>query len=173
MVPDVPVDDVRTDALHLLSNGVYVLTACEGETVHAATITWVSQVSIEPMLVLAGLRRNSLLTNAVHHAHRFVVNILGVGQEPVAERFFQHLTVPAASPDLSGFPYRISAAHCPLLTDALAWVECRYAGEADCPGDHSLVLGEVTETGVRRTERPLLLGDTPWRYGGFKRHDRP
>jgi flavin reductase (DIM6/NTAB) family NADH-FMN oxidoreductase RutF len=160
--------DVRFDALHMLANGVYVLTACVGETIHAVTVSWVSQSSMEPPLVLTALRRNSHVARAVHQAHRFALNVLEAGQESLAEKFFEHVTVAEPSPDLSGLAYRSSAAHCPLLIDALGWIECRVAAEPETPGDHCLILGEVTGAGVRRLGRPLVLSDTPWSYGGFK-----
>jgi flavin reductase (DIM6/NTAB) family NADH-FMN oxidoreductase RutF len=68
---------------------------------------------------------------------------------------------------LMGHSFRLSEAHCPLLTDALAWVECRFAAEPSSPGDHSLIVGEVTGAGVRRPGLPLVLRDTPWHYGGL------
>ncbi len=46
MTPDMPTDDLRSSTLRLLSNGVYVLTACGPDVIHAATITWAMQVSI-------------------------------------------------------------------------------------------------------------------------------
>ena len=160
--------DVRNDALRLLSNGVYVLTACVGETIHAVTVTWVSQVSFNPPLVMVALRGSSHVANAVHQARRFALNIMEAGQEAIAEKFFEHVTAPYASPHLSGYAFRPSPAHCPLLTDALAWIECRVAAEPDTPGDHRLVLGEVSGAGVRRPGRPLVLGTTPWAYGGMR-----
>jgi flavin reductase (DIM6/NTAB) family NADH-FMN oxidoreductase RutF len=160
--------DVRLDALHMLSNGVYVLTACVGETVHAVTVTWVSQVSIQPPLVLTALRRNSRVAGAVRQARRFALNVLEAGQETLAERFFEHTTVPEDSPALSGLAFRSSPARCALLIDALGWVECRVAAEPATPGDHWLILGEVTGAGVRRQGRPLVLHDTPWSYGGLR-----
>ncbi len=68
---------------------------------------------------------------------------------------------------LLGYGFRMSSSHCPLLTDAMAWLECRYASEPESPGDHTLILGEVTGAGVRREEPPLRLRDTPWSYGGL------
>ncbi len=64
MTPEA-VTDVRGDALQLLSSGLYVLTACAADTVHAAAVSWVSQVSLQPPLVLVALRRNSLLAHSV------------------------------------------------------------------------------------------------------------
>ncbi len=63
-----PLTDVRSEALRLLSGGLYVLTTCTDETIHAAAISWVSQVSFQPPLVLAALRRNSHLAHAVRQA---------------------------------------------------------------------------------------------------------
>ncbi len=90
MTPEIPVTDVRSDALRLLSNGVYVLTACPSDTIHAATISWISQVSFQPPLVMVALQRNSHLAHAVRKAHRFAINILGADQQALAEKFFAH-----------------------------------------------------------------------------------
>ncbi len=159
--------DVRSDALRALSNGVYVLTSCVGDTMHAASVTWVSQVSFDPPLVMVALQRNSRLSAALMKAHRFALNILEAGQRSIAETFFQHLTAPLGSDRLAGYAFRGDPAHCPLLVDCLAWLECRVAAEAPSPGDHSLFLGEVTSAGVRRPGSPMVLWETPWSYGGL------
>lgn len=169
MTPEGLTTDVRTEALRLLSNGVYVLTACLGDTIHAATVSWVSQVSFQPPLVMVALRRNSRLAHAIRKAHRFALNILSADQAVLAERFFRHLDVSAGSDDLAGYAFRHDPAHCPLLTDALAWLECRLAAEPPAPGDHSLCLGEVTGAGLRRQSGvPMVLWDTGWSYGGLR-----
>lgn len=166
MTPDQAVTDVRGAALRLLSSGLYVLATCQEETVHSATVTWVSQVSAEPPLVLVALRRNSRLAQAVRQAHRFALNILAADQESLAAQFLSHVTVPATSAELAGFAFRSGPGHCPLLLDAAAWLECRMAAELSSPGDHTLILGDVTGTGVRRQAQPMILGNTRWGYGG-------
>ena len=158
--------DVRNDALRMLSNGLYVLTTCAGETLHAATVSWVSQVSFRPLLVMVALRRNSHLADAVRTARRFAINILAADQEMTAEKFFEHTQVRADQETLAGHSFRPSPARCPLLTDAPAWLECRFASEPATPGDHCLIVGEVTGAGVRRREAPLVLWNTRWTYGG-------
>lgn len=168
MSSEIPVTDVRSDALRMLSSGVYVLTACLGDTIHAATISWVSQVSFRPPLVMIALQRNSYLAQAVRKAHRFAINILSADQQVLAEKFFAHTTAPASTPMLAGCPLREGASHCPLMTDALAWLECRLDAELPNPGDHNLLLGEVTGAGIRRQGNPLVLWQTPWSYGGMR-----
>jgi flavin reductase (DIM6/NTAB) family NADH-FMN oxidoreductase RutF len=160
--------DVRSDALRLLSSGLYVLTTCVADTIHAAAVSWVSQVSFEPPLVLVALRRNSHLAHAVSKTHRFALNILGSNQASLAEPFLGLVTLPAEERTIAGLAFRSSAAHCPLLTDSLGWLECRLAAEPPTPGDHCLLLGEVTGAGIRRADAPLTLWDTPWTYGGVR-----
>lgn len=163
--PQPPISDVRNDALRLLSNGLYVLTSCDGDRISAVTVSWVTQVSFQPLLILVALRRNSHVIRAARAAHRFALNILDDNQLKLAEAFFDHLVIPEGSGLLNGYGFRLSEAHCPLLTDALAWVECRLAAEPESPGDHELVLGEVTGAGVRRDASPMVLRNTPWSYG--------
>jgi flavin reductase (DIM6/NTAB) family NADH-FMN oxidoreductase RutF len=160
--------DVRGDALRLLSGGLYILTTCAADTIHAAAVSWVSQVSFQPPLVLVALRRNTHLAQAVRKGHRFALNILGSDQVDLAERFLASVTLSADEKTLAGLAYRSGSAHCPLLTDALGWLECRVAAEPPSPGDHCLLLGEVTGAGVRRAGAPLSLLDTPWSYGGVR-----
>jgi flavin reductase (DIM6/NTAB) family NADH-FMN oxidoreductase RutF len=167
MAPEA-VTDVRGEALQLLSSGLYVLTACTADTIHAAAVSWVSQVSFEPSLVLVALRRNSHLAQAVRKGHRFAINILASDQAALAEPFLGSVALPASDQTLAGLAFRSSAAHCPLLMDALGWLECRLAAEPPTPGDHCLLLGEVTGAGVRRAGAPLTLWDTPWSYGGVR-----
>ncbi len=160
--------DVRSEALRLMSNGVYVLTTASGDTLHAAAVTWASQVSFQPALLVVALRRNSHLAQAVRKAHRFALNIIGEDQAEVAARFFAHYTAPLESVQGSDPSFRMTIGKCPLMTDALAWLECKLVAEPASPGDHALMLGEVTGAGVRRQEKPLVLNNTPWFYGGIR-----
>src|SRR2546426_2177618 len=48
---------VRQKTLRMLSNGVYVLTSRSEDRYGAATVTWVSQVSFKPPLIMAAVRR--------------------------------------------------------------------------------------------------------------------
>jgi flavin reductase (DIM6/NTAB) family NADH-FMN oxidoreductase RutF len=168
MNPEPATSDVRTEALNLLSNGVYVLTAASGDQLHAATVTWAVQVSFQPALVLVALRRNSHLAQAVRKAHRFALNMLAEDQQALAQRFFTHYTLPAEPAPSAESPFRLTVGKCPLLTDGIAWLECKLVAEPVSPGDHALMLGEVSGAGVRRQATPMVLHDTPWSYGGIK-----
>ncbi len=167
MAPETPID-VRAEALHLMSNGVYVLTAAVVDVAHAATVTWASQVSFQPALLLVALRRNSHLAQAVRKAHRFALNIMADDQQESVARYFEHYTGPLEGGRGLESPFRLTLAKCPLLIDALGWLECKLVAEPPSPGDHALMLGEVTGAGIRREGHPMVLRDTPWSYGGLR-----
>jgi flavin reductase (DIM6/NTAB) family NADH-FMN oxidoreductase RutF len=117
---------------------------------------------------MVALRRNSHLAQAVRKAHRFAINILAQDQQALAERFFAHYAVPAEPAGGPDWPFRLTLGKCPLLTEGIAWLECKLVAEPQSPGDHALMLGEVSGAGVRRNTRPMVLHDTPWSYGGIR-----
>ena len=49
----------RKTALRLFSNGVYVITSRDGSKFGAATVTWISQASFKPPLIMAAIRPES------------------------------------------------------------------------------------------------------------------
>ena len=49
----------KRKALRMLSNGMYVLTSRSGESYGVATVTWVSQASFKPPLLMMAVRRDS------------------------------------------------------------------------------------------------------------------
>ena len=160
--------DLRHEALRLLSNGLYILTACDGDTAQGVAVSWVSQVSFRPPLVMLALRRDSQVLDAVRGGKRCALNVLAADQTDVASVFFRTVTVSAAAGALAGFPFRTSANHCPLLTNSLGWVECSIVDEPSAPGDHTILLGEVTGAGIRSDTSPMVLWNTPWAYGGLR-----
>lgn len=67
---------------------------------------------------------------------------------------------------MGGFAYESgSTTGCPIVGDALAWVECRVIGFHEY-GDHSVVVGEVVEAGLKRESEPLTLKEIGAKYGG-------
>ncbi len=155
MTPEPATSDVRTEALNLLSSGVYVLTAATADMLHAATVTWAGQVSFQPALVLVALRRNSHLAQAVRKAHRFALNLLAEDQQEVAQRFFSHLTLPIEPAPGPESPFRLTVGKCPLLTDGIGWLECKLVAEPSSPGDHALDAGGS----IGRRRPPSLPAD--------------
>lgn len=153
----------KKNALRMLTYGLYVVTARDGARVGAGTITWLSQSSFEPPLVMVGIQRDSTLNEAIVASRAFAVHIIGKSQKKLATAFFK--TAAAQGDQLSGFAFAAGVTGAPVLADVPAWFECRVVEEID-RGDHTVFVAEVVEAGVRREEEPLTLKDAGFNYGG-------
>jgi len=155
--------EAKKKALRMLTYGLYVVTAAEDEDVAAGTVTWLSQASFNPPLVMVAIKVDSSLHDIQQRSGAFAVNILGEGQQDMAQAFFGRTV--REGDRLNGYAFETGETGAPLLLDAPAFVECREIGRVE-RGDHTVVVAEVVNAGVRREARPLELSDTPWSYGG-------
>jgi flavin reductase (DIM6/NTAB) family NADH-FMN oxidoreductase RutF len=153
----------RKKALRLLTYGIYVVTARDGEHYAAGTITWLSQSSFDPPLVMAAFQKKSSLHRAVSGSGAFAVNIVGAHQQKLATSFFK--SARREGNLLNGYRFAPGETGSPILEDAPAWFECR-VGDAVRRGDHTIFVAEVVAAGVRREEKPLALADLGLSYGG-------
>jgi len=159
-------EESRRSVLRKLPYGMYVMTAVGADgKVAGSTLTWLSQCSFHPPLVMIAIQKTSQMHDAVEASGGLAVNLLGEGQKEIAKAFFR-----APEPDAGRFgDYRYEPGPltgAPLLTDVPAWFEARLTDTVD-RGDHTVFVAEVVGAGVRdAAAKPLVLSDTPWNYGG-------
>jgi flavin reductase (DIM6/NTAB) family NADH-FMN oxidoreductase RutF len=156
--------DDRRGALRMLTNGIYVITSRHGDHHGAATVTWVSQASFRPPLLMAAIRRESNVYACLRASGVAAVHVLGRGQQALARAFFAPTT--AAPGRLNGEPVGDGTTAAPILERAPAYVECVVRRVVEDLGDHALVILEVVEAACRERVEPLTLAATPWEYGG-------
>jgi flavin reductase (DIM6/NTAB) family NADH-FMN oxidoreductase RutF len=154
----------RKRTLRLLSNGVYVLTSRSGEHYGAATVTWVSQVSFKPPLVMAAVRRDSNVFRCLAESQVAALHIVGDDQKEIAHRFF-HPTRTAPG-RLNDEAFAAGSTSAPILERLPAHLECRVAQIVNAGGDHALVILGVLEAECPQEVRPLTMAQTQWVYGG-------
>ena len=120
------------------ATGVAVVTTLRADG-HptGATVSAVSAVSLSPTLMMVCLDGASQSNRALAESGYFAVNVLAEGTgEALARRF-------AGKEDkFQGVSHRREATGAPVLSDALAWMDCRVV-QAHAAGDHTLYVGEV------------------------------
>ncbi|HKV70100.1 MAG TPA: flavin reductase family protein [Gemmatimonadales bacterium] len=161
-----PIDPAaKKQVLRLVTYGLYVLTSAADGDLAAGTITWLSQASFVPPLVMAGVRRDGHVHAVVERSGTFAVNVVGAGQREIASAFFRPSVVTAGR--ISGYAFeRGRATGAPILTDLPAWFEARVT-DAVRRGDHTIFVAELVACGVRDPAvSPLALSDTSWSYAG-------
>ena len=157
-------EKLKQKALRLLSNGVYVLTSRSADRYGAATVTWVSQASFRPPLVMAAVRRESKVFQCLVESGYAVLHIVSSRQQEIARRFF--FPTHAGCGTINGEAFMEGRTAAPVLPNLAAYVECRLERIVDTEGDHAVVILRVVEADCREKVQPLTMADTPWQYGG-------
>ncbi|GAA6733790.1 flavin reductase family protein [Thermus oshimai] len=156
--------EAKKKALRSFTYGLYILTAQDGEDLAAGTVNWVTQASFQPPLIALGVKRESHLHALIAKTGRLALMTLRTDQKAIAQDFFK--PTKREGNTLNGHPFEPSPTFgLPLLTELPYWLEAEVRALLAL-GDHSLVVAEVVEAGVREEAKPLVMWDTGWFYGG-------
>lgn len=144
------------------ATGITVVSAGRARP-HGMTANSFTSVSLEPPLVLVCVQRNANMHQAIHDSGTFAISVLAAHQEQLARIFADRDRLRGehefAGVDTMLGPYTGT----PVLSDALAWLECGLADVHD-GGDHSIFIGRVETVGRGSADSALLFFD-----GGFHR----
>lgn len=141
--------------------GVAVVTSATSEGVPVGlTVNSIVSVSLDPALLLVSLDGGSASLPVVRRREAFAVSFLTKAQEELALRFASELP----ESRFKGVPLSRTPGGLPILSGALAWLECGLWREVEA-GDHSLLIGEVLNGEENRGGDPLLF--FRGQYGSF------
>ena len=157
--------EARKQILRKIGYGLYVATASNGEETAAASVSWVSQVSFEPCLVIVAIRTESTLNRVVQKAGGLAINLISSSQKEIAASFFKSARVEGGT--INGRAFETGAeTGAPILSDLPGWLELKVV-QIFQPGDHSLYLTQVVGAGIcDASVTPMLLPEMGWSYGG-------
>ena len=155
---------VRQKTLRMLSNGVYVLTSRSEDQYGAATVTWVSQASFKPPLIMAAVRTESKVFKCLAESRSAVLHIVGERQKAIAWRFF--FPTHAVCGTINGEAFMEGKTAAPVFPNLPAHIECELEQIVDTRGDHAVVILRVVEAECQEEVRPLTMAEMPWKYRG-------
>ena len=139
------------DALGRFATGVAFVTATPAGKPAGLIVNSLASVSLDPPLVSFCPSRSSLTWSRMRRTRRFGVNVLGRVHEPFARR-----ATPAGADRFADLDWTLGPRGVPLLTDALATLECETVAEYPA-GDHWLVVGRVEDARVAPVNEPLVF----------------
>jgi flavin reductase (DIM6/NTAB) family NADH-FMN oxidoreductase RutF len=139
------------NALGTYATGVTIITAAGSDgKPYGLTCNSFASVSLNPPLVLWSLVRYSSSLNVFQNATHFAVNVLGVSQQALANKFAK-----SSDEKFAGIDWSPGLGSAPLLSGSVANFQCRsvnrYYG-----GDHVIFLGAVEAYSYNHSE-PLLF----------------
>lgn len=139
-------------ALGRLSNGLYILTAQKGNVSSAMLASWVAQASFKPLGITVMVAKDRAIESLLHVGDQFVLNILEEDNYQKLMKHFLQRFHPGAD-RFAGIKTYAANNNCPILADALAYIECQVQSRLDC-GDHWAVYSTVS---VGRVSKPDAL----------------
>jgi 3-hydroxy-9,10-secoandrosta-1,3,5(10)-triene-9,17-dione monooxygenase reductase component len=139
------------DALARFATGVAFITGAPNDEPAGLIVNSLTSVSLQPPLVSFCPSRSSLTWSRIRRTGRFAVNVLGRQHERFATR-----ATPAGADRFTGLDWRVGRSGLPLLTDALATIECRIVAEHPA-GDHWIVVGRVDNLHIPPIKDPLVF----------------
>ncbi|MBW4551096.1 MAG: diflavin flavoprotein [Aphanocapsa sp. GSE-SYN-MK-11-07L] len=139
-------------ALGRISGGLYIITAKKGDISSAMLASWVAQASFEPLGVTIAVAKDRAIEAFMHVGDRFVLNVLEEDNYQLLMRHFLKRFAPGADrfAEVKTYP---ATNGCPILADALAYIECEVVSRMDCH-DHWLVYSTVN---LGRVSKPDAL----------------
>jgi len=139
------------DALGRFATGVAFVTAAPDGEPAGMIVNSFASVSLEPPLVSFSPSRTSLTWSRMRRTGRFGVNVLGRRHEPFVKR-----ATPVGTDRFAGLDWEPGRTGVPLVSDALATLECEIAAEHGA-GDHWIVVGRVCDLRVSPDDDPLVF----------------
>jgi flavin reductase (DIM6/NTAB) family NADH-FMN oxidoreductase RutF len=133
------------------ATGVTVITTFSKEgKLHGLTANAVSSLSLEPPLLIICVDKKAESYASFEESGAFTVNILADDQEDISRRF-----AVSGGEKFEGVAYRRGANGAPILSGALAHLECKLYASYE-GGDHTIYLGLIDEAETREV-KPLLF----------------
>ena len=161
-------DELLNRVTWKIPNALVLIGSRAGDERNAMTATWVTQLSMEPVLIGVGVDNSAVTHRLISDGGSFTVNLWRADDTKVFVKFSK----PASYEDsaLNGRPVHDAPGGAPVFDEAIAWMDCAVRHTFDL-GTHTVVVGEVVAAEIKDDEaRPASIQDTRMKYGGVKRH---
>jgi flavin reductase (DIM6/NTAB) family NADH-FMN oxidoreductase RutF len=164
-----PVDDELLNRVTWkIPNALALVGSRAGTEWNAMTTSWITQLSMEPVLVGVGVDNSAVTHRLITNGGSFTVNLWSADDTRVFVKFSKPATFEPMA--LNGRPITEGVTGAPVFDEAIAYLDCAVRQAHDL-GSHTLFIGEVVDAGIRDDgARSASMSDTRMKYGGVKRH---
>ena len=153
------------EALRQIPYGLYVLgvRANGNGAMNACAVSWVTQCSFDPPLLLVAVRKPSRSYDLITSGNVFSLNLLDKKEKQILRTLERPFV--SAGDKLGKVGHVEEDTGAPILRHAFAFIECKVRSIFE-PGDHALVVGEVVHGALRGRGESAMCADFNWHYGG-------
>ena len=150
-----------------IPNALALVGSAAGGERNAMTTSWITQLSMEPVLIGVGVDNSAVTHRLISEGGAFTINLWDAEDTKVFVKFSKPASDDGAT--LNGRAVRAGATGAPIFDEAIAWMECEVRHTLDL-GTHTLFVGELLAAGIEDdAKRAASMADTRMKYGGVKR----
>lgn len=161
-------DMLLNKATWKIPNALALIGSRAGDERNAMTASWVTQLSMEPVLIGVAVDNEAVTHRLIAEGGSFTVNLWDASDTRVFVKFSKPAVEDGST--LNGRAVRAATTGAPVFEEALAWMDCEVRHHLDL-GSHTLFVGEVVDAAINDDDaRPASMSDTRMKYGGVKRH---
>lgn len=155
----------RKKVLKNLSYGLFVLTTKHEGAIYGATLTWVSQISINPCKIMLGINKTSQIYDILSKSRYGTINIIGESQKKMAQTFLKLIV--SQDNSLAGYKSSNSPTNSGVILDGVSSIiDFKVSDIYENDMDHAAFICEVLGAKYLNDDKPLSLQATGWSYGG-------
>lgn len=138
-------------ALGRIPTGLYIVSTKTPAGPLGFVGSFLMQVAFEPPTLCVAIGRDRAHLAAIRSSRHFGVSILDGASQSLMGAFFKKYEGEATPFD--HVDHQPAPSGSPILSDALAWLDCEVTGEHDA-GDHIVVFGTVRDGELQREGEP-------------------
>jgi flavin reductase (DIM6/NTAB) family NADH-FMN oxidoreductase RutF len=148
--------DAFCEVFNSLDREIWLITARAGDRQSGLIATYVSRASLVPTLprVIIGLAKHHFTHELIQESNAFCMHLIDEDHIDWVWNF----GIPSGREidKLRGLATHSGVTGSPILTEALAWLDCRVEAQMDT-GDRTLYLAEVLDARIVQTATPLTV----------------
>ena len=150
-----------------IPNALALIGSAAGDEWNGMTASWITQVSMEPVLIGVGVDNKAVTHRLMTDSKAFSVNLWSAEDTRVFVKFSKPATRDGNT--LNDRPVHLGTTGAPIFEEALAWMDCEVRNAFDL-GTHTFFVGEIVDAGVNDDEpAAAAMSHTRMKYGGVKR----
>jgi flavin reductase (DIM6/NTAB) family NADH-FMN oxidoreductase RutF len=163
-----PSDELINRVTWKIPNALALVGSRLGDEWNAMTTSWITQVSMEPVLVGIGVDNTSVTYRLISGGGAFSINLWSADDTKTFVKFSKPARKEGLA--LNGRPIREGTTGVPVFEEAIVWMELTVRSMHDF-GTHTFFVGEIVAAGMdSEYEGPVAaMRDTRMKYGGVKR----
>ena len=161
-------DELLNKVTWKIPNVLALVGSRAGDERNAMTTSWITQLSMDPVLIGVGVDNNAVTHRLISDGGSFTVNLWDADDTRVFVKFSKPAVDDGTT--LNGRRVRTATSGAPVFEEAVAWMDCILRHRLEL-GTHTLFVGEVIDAAINNdAKRVASMCDTRMKYGGVKRH---